>query len=180
MKRKPDGFIITIITLVCLLGSIYYIAGSSFDNFENNKNLQARLERQKKLTSLMKKLDSLAKSNEGQSREPASISDKEKGPEFVIDSQLQADKISQIFYEEAKTRCYEPNKEIECLNTIDKIVTQFPDSVWAGESLLILSDFYYRTHRTAEAREVVYILKNEFKNVKSIQDKVTIVERAIK
>lgn len=179
--RRPDAFIITIIALVFVLTGVYYIADHYLNYFENNKKLSEQLKRKQKVVGLMKKIESLDKASDDSiiSRDVASISAAAKSREFEIDSNLDSEALARSFYDEAKLKCYEINQEIECLNAIDKVVTHFPDSKWSGESLLILSDYYYRTRRVEQAKEVVKILKYEFKNIKNIQDKVAIVERAL-
>jgi hypothetical protein len=176
--KKIDWFFFTIITLVLSLSGIFLYSYKYLNQFENNADLRANFERSQSLLSLKKKLASIAANEKTQQRQITSISKQvetefESDIEKIIDGEL----LSQRFYIQAKSKCYEENQEIECIRIIDIAVSQFPQSVWTAESLVLLTDFYYRTKRTEQAREVLNVLKTEFKNNDSIQSKVLIIER---
>lgn len=85
--------------------------------------------------------------------------------------------LSKKYFLDAKAKCYELNQEVNCLRTIEEAVTHYPESEWTGQSLVLLADFYYRTKRLGQARDILKILKQDFKTSKVIQEKVLILER---
>lgn len=172
--KKIDGFVITILILVGLLAGVYYFAYSSLNYFENNEVLKTKYERKKNLNSLAKKLQKLdARSRlDSASRAPAAVSP--ELPEMII---TDARQLAREYFSIAKVKCYELNSELECLQIIEQAVTQYPESIWTGQALVLLTDFYYRTKRLAQAREILSILQHDFKNDKAIQEKVLIIER---
>lgn len=181
--KKLDGFFITILSLFLTLGVIYFYAEKTLNYFEDNVVLKTKYERQKSLLSLKSRLKAISEASLKQEnktsskREVASISPVASEPTFAVDENLDSNEQAKKYYIEAKARCYELNKEFECIKIIDTVVTHFPDSDWTAESLVLLTDFYYRTKRLNEARDVLNILKTDFKNSKSIQNKIVIIER---
>lgn len=161
-----------------MLSGLFYFASQSLNQFENNAALKAKFERQQSLVNLKKKLENLARAEKAQQRGIASIPMLSKTDfESDIETTLEPELLAKKFYMQAKNKCYEQNQEIECIKIIDTSVSQFPDSEWTAESLVLLTDFYYRTKRIGQAKQVLNVLKTEFKNNKSIQNKVIIIER---
>jgi outer membrane protein assembly factor BamD (BamD/ComL family) len=104
------------------------------------------------------------------------------GSEFAVDTAaavLDSEHQARDFYSQARQNCYQLGREAECLNNIETVVSQFPESRWAGESLVILGDFYHRTNRAEQAREIVRILKKDFRAYTDLQKKAAIIERAV-
>lgn len=173
--------------MVTTLTGVYIYSYSSLGYFENNPVLKARFERKKNLISLAKKLEDIAaadKTKKINQRNVAAISGGldvvPKEPEFITKSNvdiIDANELAKKYYHEAKIKCYEPNRETDCLSMIEIVVTHFPESDWTAESLMLLTEFYYRTNRTSSAHEILEILKLDFKNNESIQKKVAIIER---
>jgi len=176
--QKFDWFFFTIISLVLSLSGVFLYSYKYLDQFESNAALRAKFERNQSLLSLKKKLESIAANEKIQQRQIASIS-KQVQTEFEneIENIIDGEQLAQRFYIQAKSKCYEENQEIECIKIIDAAVSQFPQSVWTAETLVLLTDFYYRTKRTELAREVLNVLKTDFKYNDSIQSKVLIIER---
>lgn len=172
--KKIDGFVISILILVGLLAGVYYYASTYLNYFEDNSVLKTKYERKKSLNSLAKKLQKLdTKSRlDAASRAPAAVSIGVPVP-ITTDAHL----LAREYFSIAKVKCYELNSELECLQTIEQAVTQYPESAWTGQALVLLTDFYYRTKRLSQAREILGILKHDFKNDKAIQEKVLIIER---
>lgn len=178
------------LTLVLVLTGILLYSYKTLNYFETNKELKAKFERKKSLISLQKRMNELASSVNINQRSVASISSKLTNKlnnepddiEFVIENNIETDNSNEPakkYYLEAKTKCYELGKEIECMRIIESAVTHFPESNWTAESLVLLTEFYYRTKRTGNARDILKILKEDFKNDESVQKKVLILERHI-
>ncbi|WP_148284955.1 hypothetical protein [Pseudobdellovibrio exovorus] len=180
--KKLDSFLIAIAVIMTLLGGVYYYAANSMSYFDDPV-IQSMLERQIQLRQLEKKLhviDVKTAKSKAVSRAIASIPQNSAVGDVVLDSSATPEKMAKKFYEEAKMKCYQEGQEKACIQTIDKVVSHFPESIWAGESLVLLTDYYYRTARLKQAREVVQILKDEFSHSTDIQSKVAIIERVIR
>lgn len=180
--KKIDGFFVTILILVTVLAGIFYYSYKSLNYFENNPELQAKLERKKSLINLAEKIKKIKQANLSvavSSRNIASIPTEKQETDFTVDGRIVGKELAEEYYLSAKAQCYELNKELDCLGTISKAVTHFPESDWTAESLVMLIDYYYRTKRISEAREILKVLKQDFKSNKSIQQKVIVIERHI-
>lgn len=81
----------------------------------------------------------------------------------IKDNVVDPDKVAQAFYEKIDMTCSE-KLETECLQEIDALLTQFPDSKWSAKGLLLLSHFYFKQNRQEEARSLIRIIKNDFKS----------------
>jgi|GEM_PF-3770313 len=162
--KTLDAFFLTIVALVLTLTGVLFYSYKYLDYFENNPELKAQYERKKNLLSLQKKLSKLAQFEKLSSRQIASTVET---PE----------ETAKKYFHEAKVKCYEVNKEIDCLHAIELGITHFPESNWTGESLVLLTEFYYRSKRAIQARDILMILKKDFKKDESIQQKVELIER---
>jgi hypothetical protein len=176
MKRF-DAFFALNFFLAGVLTYTFYFASTSLDLFDRDPHLKARYERQKELNVLNKELSELAKTS-AVKRSMASI---RTGDSDVVNSvshlSTDANDVARNYFSKAKEYCYEPAKESECVSTIDTVITQFPESVWAGESLLVLTDLYRRTNRASQIPDIVKVLKTDFKQYKSVQVKVEYLEK---
>ena len=172
--KKIDGFLITILILISLLTGVYYFAYFSLNYFENNEVLKTKYERKKNLNNLARKLQKLDARGRfaAANRSPAAIQ-----AELPVQVTTDARLLAREYFSRAKIKCYELQSELECLQTIEQAVTQYPESAWTGQTLVLLTDFYYRTKRLTQAREILRILKQDFRNDKAIQEKVLIIER---
>lgn len=177
--KKIDGFFIVILFLFSVLISIYYSAYSSLNYFENNAELTAKYERKKNLINLEARLEKIAQERNAlnSERRPASVSAESKESEEQLNAGLEAGEAAKQYFLSARHSCYQEKKELDCLRTIEESVVHFPESEWTGESLVLLADFYYRTKRFGQAKDILYILKYDFKDFKGVQKKVAVIER---
>lgn len=81
----------------------------------------------------------------------------------VQDSNRDPDKAAQAIYNQIDISC---DKDIssKCLEGIDQIVTNYPNSKWAAKSLLLLSHLYFVKDKKDEAKKLIYIVRQEFKS----------------
>lgn len=182
IMKKIDGFFITMFFMALGLGAFLYFAHQSLTSVDKDAKLLAKIERQNALINLAKKIEELKESERknterGIASIPPAVNDANADLEFVVDTPLEAEVYAKKIYDQAKGLCYEPKREKECFDKIDRVVSHFPETVWAAESLVLLTDYYYRTKQKAKAKDVVIILKNDFKRSASIQEKVKIIER---
>ncbi len=167
--------------LVAALAGVYHYAASSLNYFEENSDLKAKYERRKNLDDLEKKMLAVEMKTRlgAQKRIPAAVSSSENGRDNLTTEAESAEPklLAKQYFERAKDKCYELNSELVCLRIIEQAVSQYPESEWTGQSLVLLTDFYFRTKRLVQAREILKILKQDFKNYKSVQEKVIVIER---
>lgn len=178
--KRIDAFFSLNIILVGVLTYTYYFASQSLDYFENNPKLKARFERQKELKLLNSEMAELAKQNKQVERSMASIHNAEvEVVNSISHSSADVNDLARKYYSKAKDNCYQPKKEAECITSIDTLVSQFPETIWAGESLLLLTEVYYRNNKNAQILDLIKILKTDFKQYKSVQLKVDYLEKQI-
>lgn len=168
--KKPDGFLILILFIIAMLGAIFYSSSKSLSYFETHPELQAKFERNKNLISLNQKLQKLKADEATSRRNPASINP---------DPELIGADMAKHHYSKAKIACYEARREMECVKDIELIVTQFPASLWSAEALILLTDVYYRNNKLSQARDIVRVLKTQFKHFDSIQGRVEFLEKQL-
>jgi hypothetical protein len=178
--KRIDSFFSLNIFLVGVLSYTLYYASNSLDYFENNPELKARYERQKELKLLNAEITELAKESKQIERSMASIraTDAEV-VNSISHSSSDVNDLARKYYSKAKEDCYQPKKEAECISSIDTLVSQFPESIWAGESLLLLTELYHRNNRHAQILDVIKILKTDFRQYKSVQLKVEYLEKQL-
>ncbi len=177
--NKVDSFLIIIIVLLSGFFVVYKTAAYQFSgiDFERQKNEQ--LVRQIQRLELTVKAAELEQKNrhiEKSSRKIASVQPYEMlKPKKAFDANKQLmsnEKTAEILYKKAKLNCGKYKKEELCAQHIDVVVTQFPETRWAGESLILLSRLYLKARQTERANEVMNILSSEFNGDKEIQSKL--------
>lgn len=174
LLRKPDAFLICHVMIVAFLATFYLLSQRSFSKLDSDTAFQEKVRHKQRLLALASDLQIVQKNSQNTLRAPAAIHPNEDQLQEALQRQ------AAVFYAAAEKSCYEFNRELDCLETIEKIVTHFPESVWAGRSLLILGDFYHRTQRYEKAQDVVAILKSDFKSYREIQKKLPLLERALR
>lgn len=91
--------------------------------------------------------------NASYSRSMASV----EGPE------VDPNKIGEKLYKEVVEQCINRKKDLLCLDKVDSVLTQFPESKWAGKALVVLTDRYIKEKRYEQAADLVQIVRSEFK-----------------
>lgn len=185
--KKIDSFFLFILSLLLGLGVFFYLAEKELASVDKDGSLTAKVMRQKSLASLYAKLEELntKKITTNNDRTIASIPSQSgqygsiDTNEFVVDSPLDAEKYAKSQYLTAKASCYKEGEESVCIQKIEKIVTHFPETMWAGESLVLLIDFYYRKKENSKAQEILDVLRTQFGEVPAIKSKIAIIERHI-
>lgn len=175
--KRVDSFFSLIIFLVGALGYTFYYAHNSLNYFENNPTLKAKYERTVQLKALNKELKNIRKNPTSISRQIASINPAKEN--LLVGTALDNQAVAKKYYSKIRSVCFEPTKEMECLSHIDLVVSQFPETVWAAESLIILTEIYHQNRRDKQAQDVLHILKEEFKNFPTVQSKVNYLEGQI-
>lgn len=171
--KKFDGFLALNIVIVAVLSYTYYYSANTLNYFEKNPALKAKYERGLKLQVLAKELKVLAEKNKT-ARVPASLG---KANEVIVEPALDSNGEARRIFSDAQTSCNQKLSETECLNNIDIVISQFPDTIWAGESLLLLTEVYQKNKKINQIADVIKILKTDFKGFKSLQVKVNYLEK---
>ncbi len=95
----------------------------------------------------------------------------------IISGSTDANLLAEAMYEKSVVSCQLAPNDEQCLSDIESLVTQFPESQWAGESLVILSQIYTKLKRFPEAESVLRIVKTNFSNDRAIIQKINKSEK---
>lgn len=85
--------------------------------------------------------------------------------EKIIKNSVDPELLAEAYFERASISCQSSSnnfKDETCLEDVETIVSQFPESKWAKESLILLSSVYTKLRRFKEAESVTKIVKSEF------------------
>lgn len=173
--KRVDALLILIIFVVGFLCLAYWHTATSQNYIENNPKALAEYNRRLELKALKTEISKI-KTNQKRSvsRDVASV--EIESDLTQIPSALDTTVAARKQYSEIREVCFDPSREMDCLNKIDLIITQFPETVWAAESLIILTEIYRRNSRNMEADDVIKIIKHEFKSYPNVQSKVELLE----
>ena len=72
------------------------------------------------------------------------------------------DNLARADYETIAINCENFKLLESCVQTLDKMVTQYPQSEWTGRGLIWLSKSYQGLSRGEEAHRIAEIIKNDF------------------
>jgi TolA-binding protein len=174
--NKVDPFFILIIVLVSGLAVTYKSAQYDLSGLKFQMLMNAQLKNKiKRLELVQKELEIAAQKNDrAQDVEERSLASvPSEGEKEVI---LDPAKLAEKMYHEAKTQCLKSKKNTNCLNQIEAVVTQFPGSKWAAESMILLAHVYIEEKRGDQAKELLKVVRVEFKKNRDIQKKLNLIE----
>lgn len=174
MMKRIDAFFILILLIVMALGYAYYDTVTSPKYFENNPKLQAQFERQRELLILQKELAQINEKRNQQKRAMASVRPTET---IVPETITFVPETAEEHFASLKEICTVNADNPECLSEIDLVITQFPESVWAAESMLVLLDIYQKNNESRRSMELVKILRTRFAQFAAVQAKVNYYEK---
>lgn len=200
--RKVDSFFVLILVLFFGLATAYisfdyHLSGVSFEKSKNEtlqrqlsqlnlvvESLQAQASPNRGIASVgptkMITLDGLYKEQLTAARVSKDSKKVTALSEKIIGSSLDPDLLAQAYFLKAELSCATYLiKENTCLSEIETLISQFPESVWAGEGLLVLSAIYSKQKRYKEANSLLKIVKAEFQNQKSLLVKASQLEKTM-
>lgn len=96
----------------------------------------------------------------------------------IINNSTDADLLAEAYYQKSVVTCHGNFKEQSCLQDIETVVSQFPESKWAAESLALLSGIYLKLKRYKEAESVMNLVKVEFAKEKDVLQKISRLEKS--
>lgn len=177
--NKVDSFLVIMIVLLSGFFVIYKTAAYQFSgvDFERQKNEQlVRHIQRLELKAQVAALENRNTSAQPHKRSIASVPPKNSVQiKKVIDKNMDlmtAEQTAETFYQSAKLSCGQFKKEDLCTKNIEVVITQFPETRWAGESLILLGRLYLKSHQSDRAAEVIQIISSEFSHDKEIQSKL--------
>lgn len=95
----------------------------------------------------------------------------------ILTTSANADLLAWTLYEQSQVSCQlKPNEE-HCFSDIETLVVQFPESKWAGESLVNLSKIYMKLKKFSEAASVIKIVKSEFPKAHDLARRINEIEK---
>ncbi len=183
---KVDGFLVTIIILIAGFFVVYKTSEFQYSGVQFEKEKNKILVHQIQQLKLKENADAIArleKMDSGPQRSIASITAAGSKKPSRIDANkelIDSAAVAEAYYQTAKINCEKYKKEDVCTKNIEIIVSQFPETRWAGESLLLLSRLYMKTRHLERAREILNIVRTEFKYDKEIQSKLAAIESSRK
>jgi len=80
----------------------------------------------------------------------------------VREKSTSAEYLSRADYEFLSLKCQQGKIKDICIETVDKMVSQYPYSEWTGLALIWLSEAYSKVNRVEDSQKIVTILKNDF------------------
>ncbi len=96
----------------------------------------------------------------------------------IINNSADPELLAEAYFEKTVIACQGNFKEQSCLQDIETIVSQFPESIWAAESLVLLSGIYLKLKRFQEAESVMNLVKVEFAKEKDLLLKISRLEKS--
>lgn len=171
MKRVGqffDGFMVLVLVIIAALGSVQYYVATSKTYIENNPELTAQIERQKELAVLKAELEKIQAAQQIKpSREIASVS----APPIMDQAEQHFAKL--------KMECDQKDVSPVCLDQIDLMISQYPETLWAAESMVVLADIYTKTNESRRAVDLLKVLRARFAGYPTVQAKVNYIEKRL-
>lgn len=169
--NKVDPFFVLMIVLLSALTVVFNTAQLDLGDSRLLAVENRQLKTQIKLLELKQQdleLGTVGKVSLAPQRKVASV---DAAPE------MDRGKLAEGLYQEVVEQCIKRKKDLPCLDKIDAIVTQFPESKWAGKSLVVLTGRYIKEKRNEQAADLVKIVRQEFKNEAEVQKLLQEVEK---
>ena len=95
----------------------------------------------------------------------------------IMNTSADSELLAEAMFQKSMVFCHLKQKESLCFSEIENLVTQFPDSKWAGESLVELSEIYTHLKRFSEAESVISIVRAEFSHDKVVLSRLNKIEK---
>lgn len=168
--NKVDPFFVLMIVLLSALTVVFNTAQLDLGDSRLLTVENRQLKTQIKLLELRQK-DLELGALSAHSVTPRNIASVDAVPE------MDRGKLAEGLYKEVVEQCIKRKKDLPCLDKIDAIVTQFPESKWAGKSLVVLTGRYIKEKRNEQAADLVKIVRQEFKNEVEVQKLLQEVEK---
>jgi hypothetical protein len=173
--NKVDPFFTLILVLLSALIVTYKAAQYDLSGLKFQMLVNQQLKHQIKVLELKQKEFELTLRQPEQKRNLSSVAEvtKVEAPKFELDPVLMAKSM----FVEAQKKCTDSKKNVQCLEQVESVISQFPGSEWAGETLVLLTQFYVKNRKIEEAKELVKIVQLEFNKFPKVQNKLNELEK---
>ena len=89
--------------------------------------------------------------------------------ELIKNTSSDANTLARAEYEKMSLQCRDYKMNSECIQSVDYLISQFPDTEWTGYSLVWLAKTYKKARRQSDFKEIVSLLKNDFKHYPKVK-----------
>ncbi len=89
--------------------------------------------------------------------------------ELIKSTSSDANTLARAEYEKMSLQCRDYKINTECIQSVDYLISQFPDTEWTGYSLVWLAKTYKKARRQSDFKEIVSLLKNDFKHYPKVK-----------
>lgn len=96
----------------------------------------------------------------------------------VKDKSTSTEYLSRADYEYLSIRCDQGKIKDTCVETVDRMVSQYPYSEWTGLALVWLSKTYSRVNRVEDSQKIVSILKKDFSDSVRISQYINSLDKS--
>ena len=145
-------------------------------NFESEKNLTSR-----KVASIQSKkeisLDEIYKSQLQSAVHDQDVKEILSVTKKISQSSADNHLLAQALYENSRVWCQFKLNEEQCFTETETLISQFPESKWAGEALLNLYEIYMKLRKYPEAAAVIKTAKLEFSKESHILQRISELEK---
>jgi tetratricopeptide (TPR) repeat protein len=86
--------------------------------------------------------------------------------EKIKNSTADEEHLAHADYEYIAIQCAQLRLSEACIDTLDQMVLQYPESKWTGHGLIWLSKTYINLNRKDDAKKIEAILKSDFAGLK--------------
>ncbi len=180
--NRADPFFILIVILVSVLTITYKSAQIDLSDSRYQRQVNQKLKNQIKRLELKQKeyeINQCEKSQTASDSKPqlSRISRKiASQPSQKTEIYVEPEQQAKQMYTEADQQCRKIVIEPACLDQIEAIVTLFPETKWAGKSLVLLTNIYLQSKKQQQATELIRLVKKEFKKYADVQAQITQLE----
>lgn len=95
----------------------------------------------------------------------------------ILNTSADQSLLAEALFQKTVVSCKIKQKEAVCFNDIEALVSQFPESKLAGESLVMLIEIYHKLKRFKEAESVIKVVKTEFSKERELIQRLSQLEK---
>lgn len=174
--NRVDPFFILILVLLSGLAVTYKAAQYDLSGLRLQILVNDQLRHKIKVLELKQKELQISQNLRRQQRPQVSA---QRGLASLPSVAIELDpiRLAENLYNEAVTDCLKKKKDLVCVDKIESVITQFPDTKWAGESLVLLTYVYFKNKKHEQAKELIQVVRGEFKQYPDLIKKINEIEK---
>ena len=89
--------------------------------------------------------------------------------ELIKSTSSDSNTLARAEYEKMALQCRDYKVNVECMKSVDYLISQFPDTEWTGYSLVWLAKTYKKARRQTDFKEIVGLIKTDFKHYPQVK-----------